>query len=698
MTYNGSNVVNASENNLITAPNHTSFYDLETANGSYNIFSATAPNRRHYSYIAGNYVYFLQGSTSGTRGFTVFKAPLTDPMNIMKTGNQILTAEVSSHTNITLLTVGDHIYIYGINGTTAIYRASVANPEVWSKMTNVLPFAITGSNATVIGSTIYIFGDGTTGGNSRKILTADISAPTAFVDSGALIPAANSRMHLSITPTTLFLHGGQNAGDNAAVYSAPISTPLVWTNVGPMTGITSLGSRDGYVSGGYIYLIGGDATGTLNSGVWRSPITDGVAFTAVQTSGYTHSCLTSQAINGRLYTYGGAFAVAAGSKTEVSIADLDNNVATPWKTANYNDSDASPGAYDYMGIGVDNYYYMYGGRNAGVTLSRINRVAMHTPTATSRGPTNFDNTITAYTLPIELQGGGVVRVDDTIYIFGGYKGGFGTHTNVYSAPASSPEIVSSISTTGGFNSTHFKPFIANGYIYCIGGDDTINTTNSGIRKAPITNPGQFSGSQNSFPDTRTRYSLAVIGNYVYVFGGTTTIAGGTPGASTAGIYRSLLSELDFTGSSNWISVTTLATATQDAVMTISNGYLYLIGGASTGFTSIGTVQCCLISELAAGISNFKSLGSCGTASTLPTGVSAIYSNGDFYILGGRAGATSTATERLARTSSTSIMKNIDGSTGGTESTLAINTAYGNISSYNSFMQTGNFPWIVAKTT
>ena len=686
MTYDGNKIVNTNKSSLIAAPLQTSYAD-QAAFATNVLLVNTPPDKRHYSFIAGNYVYLLQGSSQTTRGFNVYKAPLTDPTNFSKTGNQILSNTGVSTFNITLLTVGDNIYIYGLNGNTSIYRASVANPEVWSKMTDVLPFAVKDSNAAVIGSTIYIFGDGTTGANSQKILTASTAAPTVFTDSGSTLPAVNSKMCLAITPTTLFLYGGDNGAVNSDVYSAPISTPLVWTNVGPATGVTNLYSRSCYVSSSYIYFIGGFPN---SNNIARSPIADGINFTVLYGFGLKAQT-TVQAINGRLYVWGGS---TSSNMTETNIAALDANASNPWINTTY--LPPNSGWWGYAGIGIDNYFYMYGGANTIPTISNpINRVAMHTPTATSRGPTNWDTTITGSTLPITWVGGYATRIDDTIYLFGGYSSGL--TTKVLTATVADPTTVTQLSATGGPLSSHGGCFIAGGYIYTIGGDDEGNITNGNIYKAPITNPTQFVLNPSSFPVNKTRFNLAVIGGYVYTFGGSATTAAGVPGAATTDVYRCPLSELNQTGSTPWVTVTALPTATLDAVMVISGGYLFLIGGCSSAYVSIATVQCCSMLELANGISNFKSLGNFASAQVV-SGSRAIYSHGDFYMMSGRNASTTSAGTTLYRTEARGLMKAINDVLESAESSLGIDLDTGLISSYNSYMQTGNFPWHVAKTT
>jgi len=686
MTYDGKNVANTNTNGLVGVPGQTSYYQITTA----LITSTAATGQKHYSYIAGKYVYLLEGNTSGSGGFSIFRAPLTDPTNIIKTGNVALYASATTHFNTTLLMVGNYIYMYGGSmGATSIYRAPLSNPEAWSLMSNVLPVASNGAPGTIIGDTIYIFG---AGAGSNEILSANVSAPTSFTSVGTL-PSGNTYMTLAVTPTALFLYGGYFGGiENSLVFTASIGSPLSWTNPASSGILNNLGKFT-HVSGGYVYLFGGKLiAGAPSDGVYRSPIADGLNFTLVYNNSRGKALATTQTIDGRLYVYGGNYSVAP--IYEVAVSDLDALVSTPFITT----SRTLPlSQWGYMGIGIDNNYYMYGGANSFSTIvNTISHCTIHTPTSVSRGPANFDTTIGGTVFPASIVGGYTVRIDDTIYFFGGVVSGF--NTKIWSAPASNPTNITEIASSGGPSSAHGKAFIVNGYIYVLGGDDDNNTILTSVFKAPITDPTKWVTSPATIPTSRTRYNLAVIGNYVYTFGGGTSIVAGVTGVSNTTVYRIDINELDQSGATGWVTATALATATQDAVMTICNGYLYLIGGTSTGYTSIGTVQCCSIEELANGISNFRNLGNFCPGATNISSSQALYSNGDFYLLGGRIGNTSGGTTVLHRSSSRDYMKSINDIVESTESVPLIDLGTGIFNTYNSFMQTGNFPWIIAKTT
>jgi len=686
MTYDGKYVVDTNQGSMIAAPCQNSYVNLTTELLTTAVFSDT----NHLSYIAGDYVYVLEGNTGTNGGWLVYKAPLSDPTNLVKTGNRANYQAATTHAAGTLLIVGNYVYIYG-NASTEIWRASLDFPESWNLMSDTLPFAVGGSNACVVGSTIYIFGSGAEDGNGAKILTASTSTPTVFTDSGSVLPSECIKMTLAVTPTNLFLYGGSaGAIENGLIFQASIGAPLTWTNPGSLPDNTQ--SRTAFVSANYIYLIGGQGGGTPNDDIYKSSINDGVTFTLAYNTSRARSNTTVQEINGILYVYGGQTSVLV---YEVSVADLDNAVVSPFTTATRSLPDARWG---YASIGIGDTYYMYGGHNVSglPTAGVIQSCSFHGATASSRGPAKFNTTTTALATPV--GGWNCVRIDDTIWFFGGITSPGAFTTKVFSAPVSSPTTITEAAASGGPSIAHNKCFIHNGYIYVVGGDDYGNVIGNGVALAPITAPTQWKTSNSTLPTELSRYSLAVIGNYVYLFGGCTTISGGIPGASSSVVYRSLLTELNEGGSTNWISVTALATASADHVMVMSNNYLYLIGGTSTGYTSIDTIQACLISELAGGVSNFKSLDNFSPGATTIAGANALYSENDFYILGGRTSTTDGAVTSIHRTVNRAYLKTLGDVKESTEAVPAISLGSGNANAYNSFMQSGNWPWHVAKTT
>jgi len=694
MTYNGQYVVNTNSKSLIGAPGQTSYYSM-TATG---LSAANSGTKRHFSYQAGDYLYVLQGNTTGSGGYNIFRAPKTDPTNIIKTGSVALYKGSTTHTNSgTPLIVGDYIYMYGNSSEpTAIFKAPISSPESWQTVTDVLPFSVGGQGVpmTIIGSTIYAFGDGSNStADKNKIFTASTSAPTVFTYSGSDTPSGRTGTGLAVTPTKIYLYGGNIGGiEDGKIYSANIGAPLTWVDTGSTLPI-NYNYCPVFVSDNYIYIIGGRSAGLIST-VYRSPIADGITFTSVYTLAAATNMQTMERINGRLYITGGE---SATLQYEVSVADLDNNVASPFITV----SRVLPnGRCNYASIGIDDTYYIYGGNNVASGLPTggvVQSCAIHKATATTRSPANFSTTTTALPVAFETSGWYCSRIDDTIWLFGGVTAVGSLSNRVWSAPVATPTVLTQASTTGPLSS-HGKHFIYNGYIYVVGGDNYNSTTNSSVYKAPITNPSSWVAIANTLPSGLTRYSLAVIENYVYLFGGATTISSALPGTSVSTVYRSLLSELDTVGNANWISVTALATVSADHVMVISNNYLYLIGGTSGSFTSIGTIQSCLISELAGGISNFKNLGNFTPSATNIAGANAVYHDGDFYILGGRTSTTAAAVTTIHRTSNRALLKTFGDVKESSEAVPAISLGSGNANSYNYFMQSGNFPWIVAKTT
>lgn len=696
MTYKGNNVVTTRPGTMIGMPGQTGYANLATA------LLAVSPDedtRRHWAYVVDNTVYVLQGNTSGTGGYKIFTAPTYDPTNLAKTGNVALYKTSVTHTNGTLLVAGDYVYMYGCTTeTTAIYRAPLSSPQSWADTGATLPFTIggVGPPMAVVGDTIYAFGDGGDGsGDEKKIFTAPLATPTVFSYSGFTLPGdGRIGSGLAVTPTHLFLYGGSDGlFGSVEIFRASIEDPLTWTYVGDFPDFVQTVST--FVSDNYIYVLG-VLIGSPTNSVYRSPIADGVNFTQVYNMSNTTVNQALVESNGRVYLYGG-LSGATYFMQEASVADLDNNVASPWSVTTRL---LPSGRFACCSWSTDDTFYLYGGLNtSGATTSGAVQTCALNGVATdaSRSPADFSTTTTP--LPTAIAGWQVVRIDDTLWFYGGLTAPGTFSTKVFSAPISAPQTLTQVHATNGPSSAHWKAFIYNGHIYGVGGDNMVSVIGNGMFKCPITDPGGlWVSTGNTLPTTLSRYSLAVIGNYVYLFGGCTAMSGGSSGTNSAVVYRSLLSELDTVGSSNWVSVTALANASANHIMAMGNGYIYLIGGDLTNAGSISTVQSCLISELAGGVSNFRNLGDFCLSGTAVAGGLALYSDGDCYVVAVKSFISYIGTTTIFKTTNKVFLKTFGDLRESEESVPAISLGAGNVSSYSHSMQSGNFPWLYARTT
>lgn len=137
----------------------------------------------------------------------------------------------------------------------------IPNPMKWENIS-----ASQGVNAPLkrgpiwrIGDTLYMFGGFTSGmALSNKIYTApwpgDSGNLPVFVDSGATLPAAKAGLRVMLIDDTLYAFGDQEGGQ--AIWSAPVATPLVWTDTGASVGV-SRAVAGFFIAGDKIGILGG---------------------------------------------------------------------------------------------------------------------------------------------------------------------------------------------------------------------------------------------------------------------------------------------------------------------------------------------------------------------------------------------------------------------------------------------------------
>ncbi len=210
--------------------------------------------------------------------------------------------------------IGTYIYLFGgqdKNGSAidAIYRAPVSNPTSWVDTGAKLPARIFASQRVIIGDYVYLFGGYNTGPVS-SIYRAPISNPLAWVDTGATLPGAPVASEAAIIGDFVYLFGGYTDD----IYRAPVSNPLAWVKTGAkLPGVIGWSSLA--VVGDYVYLFGGN-TGEprWTNVIWRAPVSNPLAWT--DTGAHIPSTLDwsqAQVIGDYVYLFGG-YTDAGGSQ------------------------------------------------------------------------------------------------------------------------------------------------------------------------------------------------------------------------------------------------------------------------------------------------------------------------------------------------------------------------------------------------
>lgn len=161
-----------------------------------------------------------------------------------------------------LAVIDGYIYIFGGQVSNAIYQASIGDPGTWINTGATLPTVLANASLAIIGDYIYLFG-GNVGdeANSQQpvntIYSAPVSNPLEWTNLGSFLPAPIHSAALGMANGYIFLAGGRGAsGASDVVYVASTSNPLSWSAAPgilptPLYGSTIIQSQ------GYWYLLGG---------------------------------------------------------------------------------------------------------------------------------------------------------------------------------------------------------------------------------------------------------------------------------------------------------------------------------------------------------------------------------------------------------------------------------------------------------
>ena len=219
-----------------------------------------------------------------------------------------------------------------------------------------------------------------------------------------------------------------------------------------------------------------------------------------------------------------------------------------------------------------------------------------------------------------------------VYAIGGTSGGLTTSSVLYALINATGSLGSWQTATSSLPAVRYyhSSVVSNGYVYAIGGADSVAATSS-VLYALVNATGSLGSWQTAtvLPAVRLGHSSVVSNGYVYAIGGSS-------GGPTSSVLYALINATGSLGS--WQTATSsLPAARYDHSSVVSNGYVYAIGGRDSLDIATSSVLYALVNATG-------SLGSWQTATVLPAARyyhSSVVSNGYAYAIGGADSAAAT---------------------------------------------------------
>ena len=657
----------------------TVYYAKQGTNGAPGVWGAgsslpAATTAAAVSIATNGYVYVVGGANgtnvsysyyASTQNMTSVGGNLTasGSLSIQSSTDAANTLQVQNSTGWQLFNVNSSDNVISLNANSPMNGTS----SQWGTA-SYLPSSTDGSSSVTVNGTVYYIGgyDGTNYVTDVYYSQSSGSGTLGSWKTANSLPSGRAFASAVTMNGYIYVIGGNASGTySTAVYYAKVNAD---GSLGAWQTTTVLPGARAYAAAatanGYIYLVGGKSGNTTyNSTVYyAAPSASTGAISSWSTAANAlpaargqHTAVTA---NGYLYAMGGNDGTA--NATTVYYSQLNTSTGAPgaWTTS----ANSIPEALDDNAAVVSGgYAYIFGGYNGTDVRNTVYYAAMN-----SNGTTGTWQAMSK-TLPENVNFGAATTANGYLYVLGGYNGNYFLNT-VYAAAQQGVVAISGNTNVSGnasfissTNSTSaFRVQNASGNALL--DVDTVNNvvTLNGEVGAVLT-PWQ----QTTSLSAATAYAGSTIMNgYAYTFGGY-----GSASAHTNTVQYAPINANGTMGS--WTTTTALPAVRGYVTAVSGNGYVYVLGGTDNGGVNYNTIY---IGKQNSDGSITSWLTSSVTLPSNLNAISAVISNGFLYVLGGTGGATSAPTTAVSYTHI-----NSDGSLNAFNSGTALPTALANAS-------------------
>lgn len=350
--------------------------------------------------------------------------------------------------------------------------------------------------------------------------------------------------------------------------------------VGSWTATTIFSTARGYQTSvaynGYLYVTGGTNGSFLND-VQYAPINaNGTvgAWSPTTNLNVPRKGHTSVAYNGFAYVLGGYVDSNGGSTADAFLAsdvqyapiNSDGTIGSWRATAGF-----STARHVHTSVAYNGYLYVIGGYGGSGNLNDVQYAPINANgTVGSWAGTTIFLTARAYHTSVVYNG--------YLYVIGGYGGGY--LYDVQYAP------INPAGTTGNWSA--ITPLTSarndstavsyNGYLYVVGGNNGTSLTT--VQYAAISSNGTIGAwnTASSLNTGRNSHTSVVYNGYIYAIGGY---------GATGTLFSVEYAQIGTNGTlSAWAYTTPLSIPRREHASVVYNGYLYVIGGAIDGGSTV----------------------------------------------------------------------------------------------------------------